>query len=99
MDRLQPPREACELADVELADFAAIAQITESLPASKPVRRGRSERMEAPVRRTRSRRCTCGKCRTCIDNARWESVFQQKFADPFYYSLRHPKQGSSLNDF
>jgi hypothetical protein len=31
------------------------------------------------------RRCRCGLCQTCIDNARWERVFNEKFADVEYY--------------
>ena len=27
----------------------------------------------------------CGKCAACLDDARWERIFQAKFADPFYY--------------
>lgn len=84
--------------EVVLADLAAIAQLTEDRPSSEPARR-RQEGREAPARSSKSRRCTCGKCRACIDNARWESVYQEKFADPFYYALREPKQTSALNGF
>lgn len=38
-------------------------------------------------------RCTCGTCSTCVENARWERIFADKFADPNYYDslpLRHP---------
>ena len=35
--------------------------------------------------RRRRRLCRCGKCGTCKDNARWERIFQEKFADPEYY--------------
>jgi hypothetical protein len=91
--------DAIASVDVVLADMAAIAQFTGSQPASEPITRAGGEGGALPVQRTKTRRCACGKCRACIDNARWESVFQQKFADPFYYSLRHPKQGSSLNGF
>jgi len=34
------------------------------------------------------RRCECGTCRLCLQNARWERIFQEKFADPFYYAPR-----------
>jgi hypothetical protein len=95
MDRELSIYEASEPMEVELADLAAILQMNESPLAFEPVRTERP----LPVSRTKHRRCACGKCRTCVDNARWESVYQRKFADPYYYSLRHPKQGSSLNDF
>jgi hypothetical protein len=29
--------------------------------------------------------CRCGSCRICLDNARWERVFNEKFADAEYY--------------
>ena len=35
--------------------------------------------------RRRRRVCQCGNCGTCKDNARWERIFQEKFADPEYY--------------
>lgn len=31
-------------------------------------------------------RCSCGRCRQCLDNARWERIFAEKFADPNYYT-------------
>jgi hypothetical protein len=42
-------------------------------------------------------RCTCGECRSCLDNARWERIFAEKFADPNYYSDRPMYRGSSLS--
>jgi hypothetical protein len=33
--------------------------------------------------------CRCQSCATCIDNARWERIFTEKFADPYYYT--HPQ--------
>jgi hypothetical protein len=29
--------------------------------------------------------CRCGSCTACVDNARWERVFNEKFADADYY--------------
>jgi hypothetical protein len=34
----------------------------------------------------------------CADNARWERIFQEKFADPSYYSDPATRHGSSLSD-
>ena len=34
----------------------------------------------------RRRRCRCGHCPQCLDNARWERIFAEKFADPTYYT-------------
>jgi len=42
-----------------------------------------------PVRLTKARRmsgrCHCGQCRNCLENARWERIFQEKFANSDYY--------------
>jgi hypothetical protein len=32
--------------------------------------------------------CRSGKCQSCVENIRWDRVFQQNFADPYYYSRR-----------
>jgi hypothetical protein len=49
-----------------------------------------------PARRN-PHRCNCGTCKICEDNARWERVFNEKFADPDYYAARPIRQGSSLS--
>jgi|HubBroStandDraft_6_1064221.scaffolds.fasta_scaffold3784525_1 hypothetical protein len=41
-------------------------------------------------------RCQCGKCATCLQNARWERIFQEHFADPDYYAPRPVGHASSL---
>jgi hypothetical protein len=41
---------------------------------------------QAPARKSSRRRCHCGACPQCADNAKWERIFQEKFADPLYYS-------------
>jgi hypothetical protein len=52
-----------------------------------------------PVRPYRVSGCGAGcTCRTCSDNARWERIFQEKFADPSYYSNPTTRNGSSLAD-
>ena len=36
--------------------------------------------------------CQCGQCTWCLENARWNRIFNEKYADPTYYSglmLRH----------
>jgi hypothetical protein len=59
-------------------------------PAVSPVK---------PARGYKAPRCTRGcTCRTCSDNARWERIFQEKFADPSYYSNPTSHNGSSLSD-
>ncbi len=44
----------------------------------------------------RKPRCQCGECRECRENARWERIFTEKFADPNYYALRIPSAVSPL---
>ena len=95
MERELSSRDASEPLEIELADITAILQMNANL-ALVPTARAPRQNSGA---RGRSRRCSCCKCRVCADNARWEAVFQQKFADPHYYSLREPRQGSSLNGF
>jgi hypothetical protein len=50
---------------------------------------------EAPAGKRMRRNCRCGRCRSCLDNARWERIFQEKFADP-EYNNRPLNGGSSL---
>jgi hypothetical protein len=38
----------------------------------------------------------CGKCRYCVDNARWERIFAEKFEDPSYYEERLVRYSSPL---
>jgi|HubBroStandDraft_1064217.scaffolds.fasta_scaffold27274_4 hypothetical protein len=38
-----------------------------------------------PKSRRASGRCHCGQCRNCQENARWERIFQEKFANSDYY--------------
>src|SRR5688572_25768048 len=49
------------------------------------------------------RRCVCGKCATCIDNERWERIFQEKFGQQerdYYARAREPRSsGVSAHAF
>ena len=76
---------------MELADQALLDLIVKSSPEQprdpKRVHRPRT----APGRRTpaggsRAQRCDCRVCPACLENARWERIFQEKFADPNYYN-------------
>ena len=49
------------------------------------------------VKPDRQKRCLCGVCTVCIDNARWEAIFNAKFADPDYYKSRPVRGASSLD--
>jgi hypothetical protein len=80
-------------------------QTIEALLASigQPVRNQRQRAVvvqnSKPVRPHKASACARGcTCRTCTDNARWERIFQEKFADPSYYSNPTTRNGSSLAD-
>ncbi len=54
---------------------------------------------QPPARRSEARRCHCGICGRCAENARWERIFDAKFADPDYYTRPlHVSHGSPLAD-
>jgi hypothetical protein len=42
------------------------------------------------------KRCRCGVCTRCLEEARWERIFNERFADPDYYKARPAHFGSSL---
>ncbi|HLY18407.1 MAG TPA: hypothetical protein VKR61_14340 [Bryobacteraceae bacterium] len=45
---------------------------------------------------SRPRVCRCGICSRCVDNARWDRIFNEKFADPSYYGQITVRHNSSL---
>jgi hypothetical protein len=47
----------------------------------------------------RQRPCQCRLCRACVSNARWERVFNEKFADVEYYGGMRLSHRSPLGDF
>ena len=49
-------------------------------------------------KRLRRQGCACGACQTCRENARWERIFNEKFADPSYYQKRGPQFSSPLSE-
>jgi len=84
---------------MELTDARTLSQLLDPGCKRKPrVPRDQcalSPAASAPVRR-KVRRCHCGVCGECVENARWERVFQEKFADPDYYRDRQIRHSSSL---
>jgi len=52
-----------------------------------------------PRTKSTSRNCRCARCSHCIENARWDSIFRAKFADPNYYGVKPVKVGSSLSSW
>jgi hypothetical protein len=45
------------------------------------------------------RRCVCGKCASCVDNGRWERIFQQKYGqqERDYYALGRESRSSGVS--
>ena len=52
----------------------------------------------APAHKARKRRCKCGQCSQCQEYARWDRIFQEKFADPNYYTQIRYRYSSALCD-
>jgi hypothetical protein len=40
--------------------------------------------------------CKCGHCKACLDNARWEQIFNERFAVPGYYGAPTVSHSSTL---
>jgi hypothetical protein len=83
---------------LKLADAASIAALLSNTEfADKPYPR-RADFRRDPARATKGRRkCECGTCPRCLENARWERIFSEKFADAEYYKPRSVWGGSSLS--
>ena len=87
---------------MELASHSLVEELARSGPHGGPKHRRAVQHRQAvlPVASGPAHRqpcCKCGNCAVCRDNARWERIFQEKFADPTYYQEQAPKQGSSLS--
>ncbi len=81
---------------MQLADPVSIAVVIEDSVRSHKTYRRREKRIEfTPL--AKRRHCKCGTCESCLDNARWDRVFREKFEDPDYYKPRSLHQGSSLS--
>jgi hypothetical protein len=60
---------------------------------------GKAFAKDVPLpKRLRRQRCTCGACQPCLENARWERIFNEKFADHSYYRNRGPQFSSPLSE-
>jgi hypothetical protein len=56
-----------------------------SLPAPTAANEPAEQNLHRGNRRSR-RRCHCGRCHRCIENARWDRIFNEKFLDLDYYA-------------
>jgi hypothetical protein len=82
---------------MELASPESIGALMREQGNFTPVRRRHGARDAAgPASRGPRMRCRCGQCPQCLDNARWERIFKEKFADPDYYARRVTRISSPL---
>jgi hypothetical protein len=88
--------ESMELADPRLIEelLATHARIS----GARQARKKRSAPLAAGMsaRCPKVKRCHCGSCPRCMEEARWERIFNERFADPDYYKQRSTHFGSSL---
>ena len=69
-----------------LATPSSITALIRACNGPTPVAIPRGSPHVAPPVRDRRMHCKCRKCPQCLDNARWERIFAEKFADPNYYT-------------
>jgi len=88
---------------MELADPRMIEELLETHARISSARQSRRKRATplpaanmAATHCPRVKRCRCGTCPRCQEEARWERIFNERFADPDYYKSRPAHFGSSL---
>jgi hypothetical protein len=73
---------------MELSSPESIRSLLAAFGEPTGVRQTRDARNAARAARRERIRCNCGRCRQCQDDARWNRIFAEKFADPTYYTRR-----------
>lgn len=81
--------------DLANPELIASLLVGEQKPRKSTARHGSLE-STASHRVAKVRRCQCGACNRCVENARWDKIFDEKFADCEYYNPRPVHVGSSL---
>jgi hypothetical protein len=83
---------------VELANPLILEELlaTRSMPPPRRPRAGKPPTSAAAGSPLKAKRCGCGDCPRCLESARWERIFNKKFADPNYYKHRPARIGSSM---
>jgi hypothetical protein len=67
--------------------------------APRSPRAGKAFAKAVPLpKRAQRRVCACGACQSCLENARWEKIFNERFADHSYYGNRGPQFSSPLSE-
>ena len=86
---------------MELASPEVVAELLALVAhARRSSRTGGAFDGEQPKNRSRGgrkMRCRCRRCPQCLEDARWERIFAEKFADPEYYSRRLVRSSSPLD--
>ena len=89
---------------MELADPRMIEELMATHARISTARQARRKRSSPPPmavgltadRCPKVKRCRCGTCQRCQEEARWDRIFNERFADPNYYKDRPAVFGSSL---
>ncbi|MGA3237873.1 MAG: hypothetical protein ABSG03_16385 [Bryobacteraceae bacterium] len=98
----EPSRGTEESMELELSQVNVIEQLLAGSHSPAIAARSQGTAPGAhPIhlpKRLKMSRCRCGVCRVCTEEARWEKVFKEKFADPTYYGDRPPRFSSPLSE-
>ena len=78
---------------MERASSELIAALLDAHSMTSPA----GGRTQVRMARSHVRRCQCGRCPQCLENARWERIFAEKFADPAYYTRTITRTASPLS--
>jgi hypothetical protein len=82
---------------MELANPESIRALMHGLENPTPVLpRQTARNLVRPAPKQRRMRCKCGQCSQCLDDARWERIFAEKFLDPDYYTRSATPMASPL---
>jgi hypothetical protein len=87
-------RRDARLAQEALSQF--VPSPVEEPQTARSGRGGRGEKRDDPDRVRRRQFCKCGECKWCVENARWERIFNEKFCDPTYYGPLQVRRNSTL---
>jgi hypothetical protein len=81
---------------MELSSPESIAALLNMTAPRAPARARGALLVSPSPRKDRKVRCRCGHCCQCMENARWERIFEEKFSDPDYYTWRGVQHVSPL---
>jgi hypothetical protein len=85
---------------MELADPRMLAELLAThakMSRGRPAHKKQAVQLNATAPRgPKVKRCHCGVCPRCQEEARWNRIFQERFADPDYYKDRPARFGSSM---